>query len=142
MQIDRGKARELHWLPDFYHECGYGGTFDGEDEVFFIGNESKVHGVVRIATEQGALVLWGMLVHPDLRRQAIGSRLLSQLQDYLESKSESCFCLPHDYLAGFYGQIGFQSIESSAAPEFLSKKMNRYKEQGLNIVLMERTSTG
>ncbi|MFT6925202.1 MAG: GNAT superfamily N-acetyltransferase [Psychromonas sp.] len=138
MQLFKTKASELSELSDFYVKCGYGGTFDGSDDVFYAVEDNCIFAVVRIALEYGVLVLRGMQVLPTLRGQKIGRKLLSYTSDHIAQIKAPCYCLAHHHLVRFYGDAGFIIAEPKDVPEFLIKRKLKYVQQGLNIDLMVR----
>lgn len=138
MKFSRHSASALNWLSDFYHECGYGGTFDCSDEVYFVTENSHVLGVVRIANEHGFFVLRGMQILPQMRGQKIGQQLLIYLANQIESNISPLYCLPHQHLNSFYSHIGFKSADQNLAPAFLTKRMEYYLNCGHKISLLIR----
>jgi N-acetylglutamate synthase-like GNAT family acetyltransferase len=133
------KADELSWLASFYDQCGYGGTFEDTDDVYYaIDKQDSVIGVVRIAQEHGAFVLRGMQILPLLRGNHIGLLLLSYLDKSLSPLKAPCYCLAHFHLINFYGKIGFVSAKSDGVPEFLIQRKMEYKGKGLDIALLVR----
>ena len=140
MRFLNTKACTLNELPDFYFKCGYGGTFDGSDDVFYAVEDTKVIGVVRIAQEHGAFILRGMQVLPKFRGKHIGRKLLSYMVEQISQFNAPCYCLPHNHLAQFYGEAGFINAEPTDVPEFLIKRKLKYEAQGLSIDLLVRRS--
>ena len=140
MKFSRNKASTLNWLSDFYVECGYGGTFDSSDDVYYVAENEIVVGVVRIALEHGTFVLRGMQVRPSIRGKKIGRKLLDYLEIQMAQYTSPCFCLPHEHLNSFYGEIGFTPTSSVSVPEFLQKRMSQYAESGLKISLLVRNT--
>lgn len=47
MKFYKSKASALDWLEKFYAACGYGGSFNDSDDVYFAEQDSTVLGVVR-----------------------------------------------------------------------------------------------
>lgn len=139
LQLLKAKAYELKKLADFYAVCGYGGTFNSDDTVFYILQDNKLCAVVRIASEQGIPVLRGMQVLPHLRGQHIGKKLLKYMMSKLSPNQLPCYCLPHSHLINFYGEAGFVIAEPSNTPEFLIKRKQSYLQQGLKIELMVKS---
>ena len=138
MKFHHDKAYALNWLSNFYRECGYGGEFDGSDDVYFVSKNETIIGVVRIAKEHGFYILRGMQVLPLMRGNQIGRELLEYLDLHLARHSNSCFCLPHDHLKSFYGDIGFKSLSDHLAPEFIRVRKEKYSERGLKVSLLFR----
>ena len=140
MRFLNTKASTLNELPDFYLKCGYGGTFDRTDDVFYAIEGDHIFGVVRISQEHGAFVLRGMQVLPEFRGKHIGRKLLSYMVEQISQINAPCYCLPHNHLAQFYGKAGFINAEPTDVPEFLIKRKLKYEAQGLNIDLLVRLS--
>ncbi len=127
-------------LAAFYRDNGYAPPISPADVIVVAevaGNEGALCGAVRLCDERGVLVLRGMRVCEDMRRQGIGTRLLHAVEPVIGARE--CFCIPHRYLRSFYGQIGFVDIEPTDPPEFLRERWARYRrEYGLDVVLMRR----
>jgi GNAT superfamily N-acetyltransferase len=96
-------------------------------------------GIVRVAEEQGTLVLRGMRIAEHVRRQRLGIRMLEALAEWLQDRE--CYCVPYPHLVGFYGQIGFTIIEPVAAPLFLAERLVDYRRNGEDVILMRRRET-
>lgn len=138
MKFKKDKASCLHWLSEFYIECGYGGEFDASDDVYYVSDNGKIIAVVRIAKEHEVYMLRGMQVLPDMRGNKIGSKLLAYLAPYLNQYSRECFCLPHDHLKSFYGALDFNPLADDLAPNFIRVRKESYLARGLNISLLVR----
>ena len=138
MKFKYNKASSLHWLATFYIECGYGGEFDGSDDVYYVSDNEQIVAVVRIAKEHGVYILRGMQVLPNMRGNQIGRRLLSFLAPYLNLYPSECFCLPHAHLESFYGDIDFKPLSNGLAPDFIQVRKEHYFSRGLNISLLVR----
>lgn len=139
-----GTAKSLPELADFYKQCGYGGTFDGADDVYYAIENNIIIAVVRIAVENNVLVLRGMQVLPMLRGKQIGPKLLSYMFDNRPESDQPYFCLPHDHLVRFYGAAGFTLVGKTTQseitiPEFLIQRQLKYVAKGLSIELMVRS---
>ncbi len=85
-------------------------------------------GIVRLAAEEGVMVLRGMQVDPKFQRRGIGQRLLATVDRELNGRS--CFCIPYAHLVDFYGGIGFHVIEPAQAPSFLRLRLRQYQNRG------------
>src|SRR5215510_9151537 len=79
------------------------------------------YGAVRLSPENRVLVLRGMMIAPSRQRQGIGARMLSEASKLMGS--QECFCLPHGWLEGFYGIIGFAKIDDHDAPPHLRERL-------------------
>ena len=108
-----------------------------EDAIWIAEEGDEVLGVVRIASEEGVLVLRGMRVVDRMQRHGIGTRLLRAVEKWLGERE--CFCIPYTHLVSFYAQIRFEQIKPEAAPAFLAQRMRDYREKGLDAILMRRT---
>jgi N-acetylglutamate synthase-like GNAT family acetyltransferase len=114
-------------LPDFsnvqafYVSVGYLGTITADCIVISAKTADAIVGAVRLAPENGLLVLRGMMVAPAYQRRGIGTRMLRQISELMSSYE--CFCLPHAWLEGFYGTIGFAKIEDHDAPPHLRERL-------------------
>ena len=128
----------MHWLSEFYIECGYGGDFDGSDDVYYVSENEKIVAVVRIVKEYEVYILRGMQVLPNMRGNKIGRKLLAYLECYLSQYASECFCLPHIHLESFYGDIGFKPLPDDLAPEFIKVRKEDYLARGLDISLLVR----
>ncbi len=110
-----------------------------EDDQFFIAEIAKeIVAAVRLAREEGVLVLRGMRVRGDVQREGVGTQLLHRL--VLAIRSEACYCIPYRWLISFYAQAGFREILSEEAPAFLADRRAHYASEGLDVVLMRRPS--
>lgn len=110
----------------FYETVGY---FDpitpGSIVVAARDKDHRIVGVVRLCREEGVQILRGMMLAPSVQRQGLGSRMLQVLKIGLDP--ECCYCLPHDWLEGFYGQIGFRIIAENRLPPHLLERLQRYR---------------
>jgi GNAT superfamily N-acetyltransferase len=125
---------ERHEVARFLLESGYGGGVLSSDRLVVAERDGYLAGAFRLADEDGVLVLRGMRVREDLRRAGIGRRLLGALAGL----DEVCLCVPHAYLEGFYGSAGFLRLPEAETPTFLRERVRRYREQGLDVIVMRR----
>ncbi|MBK8167849.1 MAG: GNAT family N-acetyltransferase [bacterium] len=91
---------------------------------------------VRVANENGHLVLRGMYIDERLQRQGIGSALLAAVDSFLGLRG--CWCIPYAHLRDFYAAIGFGEHSAGEPPEFLVKRLESYVAAGRPVVLMWR----
>lgn len=94
-----------------------------------------VAGVVRLEKEHGVLVLRGMQVAPEIQSAGVGVRMIKLLEEKIDGE---CWCLPHDWLAGFYGKIGFRRVDASEAPAFLRERFAANVAKYPHLILMKR----
>lgn len=120
----------------FLRREGYTSDVSLADHVFVATVGGELAGVVRLSTEHGVLVLRGMRVRSDLQRKGIGSHLLTRLKDAIAG--DLCYCIPFGWLLSFYGSIGFEEVAESSAPAFLAERLQRYRQKGLDVVIMRR----
>jgi N-acetylglutamate synthase-like GNAT family acetyltransferase len=128
------RTNECEEVARFLLETGYGGAVLPSDRLVVAEQDGRLAGAFRLAREAGVLVLRGMRVREDLRRAGIGRRLLGALAGL----DEVCFCVPHAYLEGFYSSAGFVRLQEPETPDFLRQRAQRYREQGLDVIVMRR----
>lgn len=117
-------------------DWGYDVTLNASDTVFLAEEADKGVGMVRRTFEEGVLMLRTMLVAPEARGRGIGTQLVQAFVPLLEG--QECYCVPYRHLIRFYGQGGFQPVESRNAPVFLQERLAQYRSEGLDVVLMRR----
>jgi N-acetylglutamate synthase-like GNAT family acetyltransferase len=128
IEVRRATADDTPRVVNFYAERRYGGEIRPEDAMLLAERDGELVGIVRLAAEEGVVVLRGMQVHPRFQRQGIGKRLLATAAQELDGRD--CFCIPYAHLVGFYGGIGFHAIEPTKAPAFLRLRLERYQNRG------------
>ncbi len=138
-QIRIARPDEYNRVLTAYAALGYRRTIDPADTVWLAENPEEAVGIVRVAAEQGTLVLRGMRIAEHARRQRLGTRMLHAIGEWLENRE--CYCVPYPHLAGFYGQVGFAVIEPTAAPVFLAERLANYQRSGEDVILMRRRQT-
>jgi GNAT superfamily N-acetyltransferase len=128
IEVQRAIAEDIPRALNFYAERRYGGGIRPEDTVLLAERGGDLVGIVRLAAEEGVVVLRGMQVDPRFQRQGIGKRLLATVAQELDGRV--CFCIPYAQLVGFYRGIGFHAIEPAKAPTFLRLRLERYQNRG------------
>jgi N-acetylglutamate synthase-like GNAT family acetyltransferase len=121
-----------------YIDWGYTGGVTPDDVIYVAERGEILVGIVRRTSEHGLTMLRGMYVAPAERRSGVGSQLLSVFVDDL--RDTECYCVPYAHLQTFYGQSGFLTVAETAAPKFLRDRMHGYRQRGLDVCLMRRTS--
>lgn len=135
----RARRDEIQRIAAFYRSLDYTPSIGPEDVLVVAELDGSLCGVVRLCQEQGVLLLRGMRVRQDVRRQGIGTRLLQATEPLIAE--QECFCIPHRYLCDFYGRIGFVPIAAGQAPGFLQERLARYRaEYRLDVIVMRRSS--
>jgi N-acetylglutamate synthase-like GNAT family acetyltransferase len=128
IEVRCAMAEDISRVVNFYAERRYGGGIRPEDAVLIAEHDGELVGIVRLAAEEGVVVLRGMQVDPRFQRQGIGEKLLAAVAEELEGRA--CFCIPYAHLVGFYREIGFHMIEPAKAPTFLRLRLERYQNRG------------
>ena len=80
-------------------------------------------------------MLRGMHVDPAYQRRGVGDRLLGALVADLDG---DCFCIPFAHLTAFYARAGFAVIREDVVPAFLVQWLQRYREEGHDVLIMHR----
>ena len=132
-------ADELERVRTTYAVWGYGGGADPADTIFVAERAGELLGLVRLTREHGTIMLRGMQVAPNARRQRVGTRLLETF--VAELGGQECHCIPYSHLIAFYGSQGFEVQPPELAPGFLAERLAGYRERGLDVVLMRRPQT-
>jgi N-acetylglutamate synthase-like GNAT family acetyltransferase len=123
----------------FYASVGYFGMVTEDCTVISAKCGDDIIGAVRLAPENGVLVLRGMQIAPSYQRKGIGTRMLREVSKFIGSRE--CFCLPHAWLRSFYGIIGFARIEGDDAPPHLRERLAEYRKKHWRGILMRRAAT-
>lgn len=130
-------AAELAQAQIFYDACGYeGAPIRAHDQVVLAKSGAQIVGVGRLCREYGQLILRGMQIAREFRRQGLGSRLLAGL--VAEMADEPCYCLPYDHLGAFYAQAGFSLVTEDQLPDFLAQRLASYLALGRKVMPMRR----
>lgn len=138
MDITITKANEhnINMVRQFYRDVGYTPTISDNDLILVAFISDKVVGAARLCDENGTMVLRGMFVDKECQRKGVGTALLRELDTIIKSKE--CFCLPHDYLEGFYGQIGFEKIDVEYIPLHLKERLKEYEHIYPDLIAMRK----
>lgn len=136
IQIRIARPDEYSRVLSVYAALGYRRAIDPADTVWLAETGDDAMGIVRVAAEQGTLVLRGMRIAEQARRQRLGTRMLLALAEWLGDRE--CYCVPYPHLVGFYGQIGFVVLNPSAAPAFLAERLADYRRSGREVILMRK----
>ena len=123
-------------IQTFYASIGNLGLIAPSSVVIAARDGDAIVGAARIASENGILVLRGMMIPPSHQRRGLGTRMLSELDKHI-GHSE-CFCLPHGWLQHFYGQIGFVAIADDLSPSHLWERLKAGHIKYPQLVIMRR----
>jgi GNAT superfamily N-acetyltransferase len=138
-QIRIARPDEYSRVLAVYAALGYRRAIDPADTVWLAETADEAVGIVRVAAEQGTLVLRGMRIAEHARRQRLGTRMLVAIAEWLQGRE--CQCVPYPHFQEFYAQIGFAVIDPAAAPVFLAKRLANYQQSGEDVILMRRGKT-
>jgi N-acetylglutamate synthase-like GNAT family acetyltransferase len=128
---------DLTRLRQFYKAAQYGGTVSDDSVAFFAEEGDALIGVARIELECGTLVLRGMRVSIERRREQVGTALLKEIARYLGE--QPCYCIPYTHLIEFYAQVGFIEIVAPEAPPHLRERLSEYRAAGLDVTMMRKS---
>lgn len=134
--IEQLSQNNFPQAQDFYQSVGYFSPIQPSDLVIGAYDAQKIIGIVRIAFEENTAVLRGMMIDLNHQRQGIGTHMLQKLEKYIGMRE--CFCLAHDWLENFYGQIRFFKISEIEAPVFLQKRLVENKKTYPHLIIMRR----
>jgi N-acetylglutamate synthase-like GNAT family acetyltransferase len=134
--IHREMAADFPKAQAFYASVGYSGIVTTDCMVVSAKCGNNFVGVVRLTPEDGVLVLRGVRIAPSYQRQRIGTRMLWEVSKILGARE--CFCLPHAWLEGFYGIIGFAKIEDGEAPPHLLERLAESRKKHPQLIVMRR----
>jgi N-acetylglutamate synthase-like GNAT family acetyltransferase len=135
--IHREMVADFPEVQAFYASVGYSGIVTTNCVVVSAKRGDNIVGAVRLAREDGVLVLRGMRIVPSYQRQRIGTRMLWEVSKVLGARE--CFCLPHAWLEGFYGVVEFAKVQDDDAPPHLRQRLAEYRKTNSQIIVMRRT---
>ncbi len=141
-QLQQLPELQIPLLNKFYKQCRYAAKA-GRGELLFVLKDSEagqqiVAGVRLLANDHGWYFLRSMCVSPAVRGQGLGSQLLEQMADFLQT--HRVYCFPFSPLQSFYTQAGFFLLPPEQAPAFMREPFQRYTLQGRDICLMVNSS--
>lgn len=135
--VRRCRNDELTLARAFYRSVGYeGGIQDSDCVVVAVDHTGDIVGVVRLADEEGEMILRGMFVAAHLQRRGVGHQLLGEVAVQLADRP--CWCLPYAHLVDFYGLIGFRGVDPSSAPKHLRERLVEARRKWGDIIVMRR----
>lgn len=148
LEVKKLSKKDYHKAETFYKACGRRHEINAEEILFAAFYKSAALsddplGIVRLAFENNCYVLRGMQVAPNFQFNGVGTKLVQQLERYLDEMvpNEHCYCLPHDWLEKFYGKSGFKKISTEEyinCPSFLVQRLLEHKEKFPHLILMRR----
>jgi len=123
-------------LTALYEAWGYRGGIAPTDVVYVAERSGLIVGLVRRSYEDGLTLLRGMYIRPSARSEGIGTLLLSAFARALGERA--CFCIPFAHLTEFYRREGFATVPEANMPAPLALRLNRYRQEGHDVLLMLR----
>lgn len=135
--IERADAAELAEINAFYRSVGYPDGARSEDRLWLARHENQVLAAVRICPQpEGYVLLRGLYVAESAQRQGLGSQLArAALADVA---GRVCYCIPFAEIEVFYQKLKFLRIRPEHAPQRVADRLQRYLDDGLNVILMRR----
>ena len=134
--IFRDTAASLSEVQTFYATVGYFQVVSADCILISARSRDTIVGVVRLSPENGVQVLRGMMIAPSYQRRGIGTRMLWEASKFMNLPE--CFCVPHAWLEGFYGIIGFARIEDDDAPPHLRIRLAESRRKHPQLIVMRR----
>lgn len=125
--IREGNSADVARMNSFYESLGRRRSARPDDLLLLAEDHGEVVGVVRLCQEEGYVVLRGMLIAADYRRQGFGTQMLRTLEPHMDGKD--CYCLPWAHLVPFYRLVGFDLAEGEVIPGFLAERLRGYLEK-------------
>ncbi len=129
------QAVENPLVKPFYKQFMPHARVNRSETVAVLRQENIIVACARLRPIGEFELLTGMLVHPDLRGQQLGHRLLSGMRERFTEGRSFTFALSH--LTKFYAQHGF--VSATKAPDEIHQRFLAYQAQGRDIVLMAYT---
>lgn len=136
MTIQKESESNISKAQEFYSSVEYYAQIQPQDIVFSAYDDENIVGVVRLTPENNTLVLRGMMVSKSHQRKGIGSLMLKELEKAIDE--QDCYCIPHDWLEGFYGQIGFVKVNDVDAPPHLQERILENRKKYPHLIMMKR----
>lgn len=136
ISIDKLSREQHQTAQAVYTSLGYAAEIKPTDIVIVAQDNDQIVGLVRLEIDMPVCVLRGMQVLPAYQRQGIGTQLLKKLNEVIAGRET--WCIPHGWLTGFYGQIGFTQVPEETAPEFLQERIKLARVKWPQVILMKK----
>ena len=136
LQIRQVTPEDHELIRQVYAASNYGGGIKPEDVGFLATVSEEPVGAVRFTTEEGLLLLRGMMIKPAYQRQGIGSEMLRVVDPFIGNSA--CHLIGRAHLRSFYGNIGFAEVAGSEVPAFLRERAEGYIRKGFPCIFMYR----
>ncbi len=124
-------------INKFYRSQKHKGSASGDERIFYILEKKlpdNIIAAVRLVPYEGYYWLRSLYVKEDIRGQALGSQLLTFVQDQILLP---IYCFPYDHLLNFYQKNAYTVSNHADLPEALASLFKRYKDKGQKIICME-----
>lgn len=121
-------------VQDFYNSVGYLKKIEDGDRIVGALSQNRIIGAARVTVEEGIFLLRGVQIALRFQRQGIGTRILNAVHSLIER--DVCWCIPYQWLEGFYNQIGFIKVLESQAPYFLQERIAKTCKTHSQVILM------
>lgn len=119
----------------FFKENGHKGKARGDERVWVVRDQQgDILAGLRASQKPAGYLLRSVWVGNHVRRQGIGSLLLTATLSDL--KSETCWCYPYPHLETFYMTAGFVFPVIESVPADIMEPYQRYQQQGNDFLLM------
>lgn len=123
----------------FYRSQKHKGSASGDEQVFVSyqstqnENEPELVAAVRLVPYSGYFWLRSLYVKESLRGHGLGLTLLSCVHEHIQ---QPIYCFPYLHLDGFYGQAGYQLIETDIMPQPIQQLYERHNRKGDILAMM------
>lgn len=135
--IERARACELAEVNAFYACVGYLDGAREEDRIWVARRGGGLLAAVRICPQpEGYILMRGLYVAQNAQRRQLGTQLARAA--LADAAGRVCYCIPFTHLETFYHRVGFIRIHPKHAPEKVADRLQRYLDQGLEVILMRR----
>ncbi len=119
----------------FFKENGHKGKARGDERIWVIRDQQgDILAGLRASQKSAGYLLRSVWVGNHVRRQGIGSLLLTATLSDL--KFEACWCYPYPHLETFYMAAGFVLPAIESVPTDILEPYQRYQKQGNDFLLM------
>jgi N-acetylglutamate synthase-like GNAT family acetyltransferase len=135
LEFEKLDTLKLPLVQRFY-KSHYPATKPKKNELVIVARRSgDICAVVRFRPIEQFQLLTGMVVNEQYRRQGIGHQLLNYCQQDMISNQVYCFAFT--WLASFYQQHDFRTIDIEQLPNSLYILFQRYQNSGKSLVPMK-----
>jgi len=134
IQLIQPAPEQLYQLNRFYRRNGHKGKAKPSDTAFWLEQQGEIIAGVRFSAAENGVLLRGLWVATEKRRQGLGSQLLRDTRTFWQHST--CYCFPYNHLEAFYTHHGFKRLDESTTPAPLDQQLERYLRRGEKVILM------